>query len=270
MCHVVLRSFFVLETNFTSIFRSHGCSMNLEEMFISKLRIVVLETNFNGFNDTISGWKICCSRIKGFCDCIDSQIIVDVGKQQFEKAKSIPRENLLVPSTKQFKKVFPLVLDFNPSLPSIGKILFSHRHFIDNSPSLSKIFPKGSIIPSFRRTKNIKEILARPHRTNFDHTERQGCFKCKGKCDFCKNFLVESDNFSSARTGKSYPIRQQLHCKSKYVIYLITCNKCNVQYIGSTTNEFKVRFRNHESAMSTKKNTCEAAIHFNKRTSCSI
>ena len=34
-------------------------------------------------------------------------------KQQFEKAKSIPRENLLVTSTKQSKKVFPLVLDFN-------------------------------------------------------------------------------------------------------------------------------------------------------------
>ena len=187
-------------------------------------------------------------------------------KQQFEKVKSIPRENLLVPSTKQSKKVFPLVLDFNPSLPSIGKILNSHRHLIDNSLSLSKIFPKGSIIPSFRRTKNIQEILARPRRTNLDHSERQGCFKCKGKCDLCKNFLVESDHFSSASTGRSYPIRQQLHCKSKNVIYLITCNKCNVQYVGSTTNEFKVRFRNHKSAMSTKKNTCEVAIHFNKET----
>ena len=57
-----------------------------------------------------------------------------------------------------------------------------------------------------------------------------------------------------------------LHCKSKKVIYLITCNRCNVQYVGSATNEFKVRFRNHKSAMSTKKNTCEVAIHFNKET----
>ena len=29
-------------------------------------------------------------------------------------------------------------------------------------------------------------------------------------------------------------------------------------------NEFKVRFRNHKSAMITNKNTCEVAIHFNK------
>ena len=172
---------------------------------------------------------------------------------------------MLVCNTKQSKKVFPLVLDYNPSLPSIGKILHSHRHLIYNSPSLAEIFPKGSIIPSFRRTKNIKEILAGPRRTNLNDKVRLGCFKCKGKCDLCKNFLVESDHFSSASTNKSYYIRH-LHCKSKNVVYLITCNKCKVQYVGSTTNEFKVRFRSHKSAMSTKKNTCEVAIHFNKET----
>ena len=186
-------------------------------------------------------------------------------KQQFEKVKSIPRENLLVPNIKQSRKVFRLVLDYNPSLPSIGKILHSHRHLIDNSPFLAKIFPKGSIIPSFRRAKNIKEIPARPRRTDLNRRERQRCFKCKGKCDLCKKFLVESDHFCSASTSRSYFIRQHLHCKSKNVAYLITCNKCNVhQYVGSTTNEFKVRFRDQKSAMSRNKNTYEVAIHFKK------
>ena len=52
--------------------------------------------------------------------CNPSQV-----KQQFEKVKSIPRENRLVPNTKQSKKVFPLLLDYNPSLPGNGKILHS-------------------------------------------------------------------------------------------------------------------------------------------------
>ena len=34
--------------------------------------------------------------------------------------------------------------------------------------------------------------------------------------------------------------------------------------MGSTSNEFKVRFRNHKSAMLTNKTTCELAAHFNK------
>ena len=37
-----------------------------------------------------------------------------------------------------------------------------------------------------------------------------------------------------------------------------------MQYVGSTSNEFKVRFRNHKSAMKTNKNTSEVATHFNK------
>ena len=159
-----------------------------------------------------------------------------------------------------------LVLDFNPSLPSIGNIFNLHEHLIYNSPSLAKIFPKGSNIPSFRRPKNIKEILARPRRTNHNNTGTQGRFKCKRKCDLCLNFLVESDHLTSASTNRIYQITQHLHCKTKNMIYLVTCNKCNVQYTASTTNKFKARFRNHKSAMSTKKSTCEVAIHFNKET----
>ena len=33
--------------------------------------------------------------------------------------------------------------------------------------------------------------------------------------------------------------------------------------MGSTSTEFKVRFRNHKSSMLTNKKTCELAVHFN-------
>ena len=51
--------------------------------------------------------------------------------------------------------------------------------------------------------------------------------------------------------------------ETKYVVYLASCNKCNLQYVGSTSTEFKVRFRNHKSSMLTNKKTCELAVHFN-------
>ena len=40
-------------------------------------------------------------------------------------------------------------------------------------------------------------------------------------------------------------------------------DKCNLQYVDSTSTEFKVRFRNHKSNMLKNKRTCELAIHFN-------
>ena len=39
--------------------------------------------------------------------------------------------------------------------------------------------------------------------------------------------------------------------------------QCNLQYVGSTSTEFKVRFRNHKSNMLKNKRICELAIHFN-------
>ena len=95
--------------------------------------------------------------------------------------------------------------------------------------------------------------------------EVEGCFKCKRtRCDLSHNYFVESNSFRSFQTGKSYKIRSKLSCDSKNVIYLASCKKCNLQYIGSTTTDFRVRFCNHKSAMVTKKKTCEVAVHFNR------
>ena len=80
----------------------------------------------------------------------------------------------------------------------------------------------------------------------------------------CKNFLAISETFSSFQTNKVYHIRQRLTCSSTNIVYLVNCNKCKLQYVGSTTTEFKVRFRNHKSSMKTKKKICEVAIYFNK------
>ena len=66
------------------------------------------------------------------------------------------------------------------------------------------------------------------------------------------------------QTCQSYKIRLKLSCDSKNIIYLASCKKCRLQYIGSTTTDFRVRFRNQKSAMITKKKTCEVAVHFNK------
>ena len=86
----------------------------------------------------------------------------------------------------------------------------------------------------------------------------------KSDATYVKTSLLTPKTFSSAQTDKIYQVRQRLSCNSTNVIYLVHCIKCNLQYVGSTTTEFKVRFRNHKSAMKTNKKTCEVAIHFNR------
>ena len=137
------------------------------------------------------------------------------------------------------------------------------------NPKLKELFPRGSIIPSFRRSKNLKELLALSgfKTVNEDQTihHNNGCLKCdRNRCDLCRNFFVESKSFLSFQTGKKYTIHSRLSCDSKNLIYLVSCKKCRLQYVGSTTTDFRIRFRNHKSAMLTKKTTCEVAIHFTR------
>ena len=89
------------------------------------------------------------------------------------------------------------------------------------------------------------------------------CSKCGKRCDLCKNFLLQTSKFESSVTGRQYPIRQKLTCSSKNVIYLATCNKCNLQYVGPTSTEFEVRFRNHKSSMLNNRKTYALAVHYN-------
>ena len=109
--------------------------------------------------------------------------------------------------------------------------------------------------------KNLKELLVpskfRVTSCRNQREEKGGCSKCNKKCDPCKNYLIQASKFQCSATD--YSIQQKLSCSSQNVIYLATCAKCNLQYEGFTSTEFKVRFRNHKL----NKRTCELAIHFN-------
>ena len=188
---------------------------------------------------------------------------------QFSKASAIPRNDLLRTRAKEAKKLFPFVVTFNPNLPDVRNIIRKHLFILQSNPKLKELFPRGSVIPAFRRSKNLKELLA-PSRFKIAEEgqishHNNGCFKCdRNRCDLCQNFFVESKSFPSFRTGKNYNIHSRLSCDSKNIIYLASCKKCRLQYVGSTTTDFRIRFRNHKSAMLTNKKTCEVAVHFNK------
>lgn len=183
-------------------------------------------------------------------------------KGKFNKAFSVNRGDLLKPSAKEGKKIIPLVLDYNPRLPDISAIINKHCNLIYNAPLLQQTFPPKSLVPSFRRTKNLKELIAPSRfRPTGNALEQGKCFRCAKKCDLCKH-LTETDKFQSFATGRTYYIKESVSCSSQNVIYLIACNRCRLQYVGSS-KDFKRRFANHKSHMKHNKNTCEVAKHFN-------
>ncbi|KAK3721272.1 hypothetical protein QZH41_011155 [Actinostola sp. cb2023] len=141
--------------------------------------------------------------------------------------------------------IYPFVTDCNPRVPRIGKLIRENLPILHNCPTLTDLFPSESIIPAFRRPRNLKEILSKPTSSGTAIASDRPY----GKGFFFAVVVPES---------VIYVIILPLNLLDLLALLLV-----NLTYIGSTSNEFKVRFRNHKSAMKTNKKTCEVAIHFN-------
>ena len=73
-----------------------------------------------------------------------------------------------------------------------------------------------------------------------------GSGKCNGKrCQVCLN-IIETDTFDSFQTKQKYKINHHLKCNNKCLIYLLPCKVCGLQYVGSTTDKFRVRWKHYK------------------------
>ena len=97
------------------------------------------------------------------------------------------------------------------------------------------------------------------------HANHSCVVRCGGsRCKTCKH-LVVGNSFASNVTGKSYNIscpRGSIRCGTKNVIYVISCRKCGVQYVGETSQTLRARFNNHRNRL---KQLCGLYLyhHFN-------
>ena len=75
--------------------------------------------------------------------------------------------------------------------------------------------------------------------------------------------MLEGDRFGSTSMGSVYKIRQTIDCRSKNIIYLVTCKRCRMQGVGSTL-DFQGRVSEYITHMYKEKDTCETVEHFRK------
>ena len=91
--------------------------------------------------------------------------------------------------------------------------------------------------------------------------------KCGSKNCLCCKTIDTNNRFISFSTGGHFifdfdECTKPFTCKSKYVIYLITCIKCGFQYVGQTTQELHCRLNGHRSAVNNKNKNTYLYEHF--------
>lgn len=74
-----------------------------------------------------------------------------------------------------------------------------------------------------------------------------GSYKCGHNRYICCRHMHITKVFSSAVTGRKYNINKYINCNTLYVVYLITCQVCKLQYVISTKCDLKTRICRHLS-----------------------
>ena len=117
---------------------------------------------------------------------------------------------------------------------------------------------------SFRRPRNLGNIISRAKRPSATHQTAHTCEPCKIKkleqnpsrkprCEICP-LLPSQTQITSSATQKTHKLLllERANCDSIFVVYCLTCTKCNLQYVGKAEN-FRLRVNNHKSCITKKK-----------------
>ena len=100
-----------------------------------------------------------------------------------------------------------------------------------------------------------KEVIRLEEREAQCRVER--IVKCQhSQCGLCKHIDLSKTVEGSFR-GRHYHTtnvdgREMVACTQSWVIYIISCSKCGVQYVGKTTVQLNKRFGGHRASFNKK------------------
>ena len=111
-------------------------------------------------------------------------------------------------------------------------------------------------------TKNIRDLLVRAKLNPPAPPTNALNTKCNNKRCKCCHEMVTCNKFRSKTTGKQYNIRAEITCKTRNLVYLISCKRCGLQYVGETENALHIWTNGHHSDIRTRKTKKPVATHF--------
>ena len=206
---------------------------------------------------------------------------IEMVEKELRRGSALSRMDLLRPKPVYPQQSCPVlqskpkfiptfIITYNPHNPQLRKWLEDIHFILLADQKMAEIYPKPPSV-TFRQARNLKQILCKntlkqlPYREGQDLNENPpGCFKHNHggrgrRCMLCPR-LREGGDFSSTYTGLRYKMRHRLTCKSKYVVYLITCLGCNKQYVGKTTQHMHLRHSGHRAEIENR--SSELGVHF--------
>ena len=141
--------------------------------------------------------RICSDDIEYRIRNKDYKYLVDCGHAKehvfkvFDEVGRMPRSVAREGKCKQEGKHCVFISKYNHRIPHIRKIIKKHCSIIDSDVLAKQILPPERNRVSYRRGKDLEELLAPSNPFKTTSETSLGCYSCTVKrCDGCKNFLI--------------------------------------------------------------------------------
>ena len=139
-------------------------------------------------------------------------------------------------------------VQFHPGLPDIKGILQRYLPLLQQSVTMKTAVPDQPLI-SFSQPHNLYRSLCRAKLRQTasvnDEPPRQSQSCGKSRCKLCLS-LICSNYISSTASNKTFKCHNEnTSCDSKWIIYVISCPICNLQYMGQSNN-CRARMNGHK------------------------
>ena len=172
-----------------------------------------------------------------------------------------------VKKKKSNKNRIPLSITYNSTLPNISKIVNRNWNILQITTEFSWVF-KDTLMIAFKCSKNLQEIIG-GHTVKPEKVFKKNLTRLNGNSmpcsstrpSLCCTQVFNIQTFTSQQTKRNFNILHKLTCKSQYVIYLMECILCKIQYVGKSDTPFNLKPNNHRKDVNNPK-AITACNHF--------
>ena len=181
---------------------------------------------------------------------------IKIINRALSRASTIPRDSLLSNAHTSVKNTHSAAFcdvpvfstPYSSEFNGIKSIVNKYLPILYGDTTYQHILEKGIKTVSRRAPtlgSKLSPSLFQSHNTSMNWLQFQGTFKCgTNGCRYCK-LIKTGQHVHSCSSEKSFPIKHFINCNTKFVIYVIGCSICKLQYVGRTTRRLKDRLRDH-------------------------
>ena len=135
---------------------------------------------------------------------------------------------------------------------------------------LEKKLFENKLLLAFRKNKNLRQLIGgntieknkKLLTTNkFTNGKCSPCFS-NSRTLYCIQ-VIKTEHDKSNQTSRTFRIFQKTTCKSNFIVYLLECELCKIQFVGKAEIAFNIRFNNHKKDIKDPK-AIPVDKHFNQ------